>query len=82
MKPTIGRTVHFTLSSTVTRPMIITNVNPDGTVNGVVFLDPPRDEALIGDLKCYVAVEFVPLAVDSKLYSDQVTTWHWPERVQ
>jgi hypothetical protein len=74
----IGRLVRFVLAEGVVRPMIVTNVNNDGlTVNGVVFLDPPRDEQYVtastGERRSSIAVEFVP-------EGDQVGSWFWPLR--
>ena len=76
--PTIGRIVHYTFKNrsynVVTRPAIIVDVQPTGTVNVLVFLNGSSDYEVFGNtmFKQFIKESQVPLE----------DTWMWPSKVQ
>lgn len=70
MKPSIGRLVHYTLPDLRISPAIITEVNPDGSVDLELFGDKLR-------VRQVTSVKESPAAGAA----DAVKKWSWPERV-
>ena len=76
-KVTVGRIVNFVVAEGIIRPMIVTNVNEGGTINGVQFRDGSNDDQ---HDHCVTPKQTqawrTSVSYDAKA---SVNSWHWPK---